>query len=146
VGSSSNSSNGVIRVGRKGRVKFAFGEEGEPFEIDVVAAFQEWLEIDESFREQEGDDAGVIPTGKMTEYYQAALDFATKCAGEAGEAGGKPTSQAEALDFIARLREQWDELADFFQPKKREKVASPGTSGPELRFSEEPDPSPSSTN
>ena len=69
-------SNGVIRVGRKGRKKFAFGE-GEPFEVDVVVAFQEWICIDDGFRERGddrshagGDQAGVA--GKLRDGWRGA--------------------------------------------------------------------------
>ena len=136
---SANNGDGVIRVGRKGRKKFAFGEDGEPFEVDVVVAFQEWVGIDEGFRDQNEDRS--IHTADMAAYHQAAVEFVTGLAGPAGAATPSnplPTiTTAEALDFIARLREQYDELADFFQPRKREKVESPATSEAGLRFSVE---------
>lgn len=125
--------NGVIRVGRKGKKKFAFGEDGDPFEVDVVATFQRWIEIDESFREATEDQS--IPTGEMSAYHQAAVNFVSKLAGM------EPTeiTIAEALDFIARLSEQYNELTAFFRPKSRDVPASPDTSGAELRFSAEPE-------
>lgn len=119
--------NGVIRIGRKGRKKFAFGDEGQEFEVDVVVAFQRWIEIDESFRDE--DDRSVA-TERMPHYHAAAVGFVT-------ELGGGNVTTAEALDFVARLREQYDELADFFRPKSREKPDSPDTSEAELRFSAE---------
>jgi hypothetical protein len=131
-------SNGVIRVGRKGLRKFAIGEEDDPrklptFEVDVVAAFQQWIAIDDGFRPPLPNDEGnrPIPTADMAAYHQAAVGYVA-------ELGGGEVTTAEALDFIARLREQYDELADFFQPKLREKRASPDTSeGGSLRFSVE---------
>jgi hypothetical protein len=133
-----SASNGVIRIGRKGVKEFAFGEEGKPFKVDVVATFQDYVALDDSFRPEEEDADGnrSIPMERIPEYQQAVFDF---CAQIAGEAGG-PTSRAEALDFVARLREQYDELAVFFRPKSREGPDSRGTSEAqsELRFSEEP--------
>ena len=41
-----SANNGIIRIGRKGIAKFAFGSDGEPFEVDVVVAFQRWIEIE----------------------------------------------------------------------------------------------------
>ncbi len=129
---SASNGNGVIRIGRKGLKKFAFGEDGNTFEVDVVVAFQRWICIDESFRPQEDDEDGnhPIPTDQMPVYHQSTIEFVE------GLGGGQVTT-AEALDFIARLREQYDELAVFFRPKLREERDSPATSEAELRFSEE---------
>ncbi len=133
-----SASNGVIRIGRKGIKQFAFGEEGKPFNVDVVVAWQDWMIVDNSFRPEEADAEGLrmVPTERYPEYHQAAVEF---CCQLAGGAGG-PESKAEALDFIARLREQYDELADFFRPKSRRAPESSATSEGEvsaLRFSEE---------
>ena len=133
-----SANNGVIRIGRKGIKKFAFGEDGAPFDVDVVVAWQQWIATDEGFRLQAGegvapDDVDTIPTTDMRTYHQAAFDFATQCAGESDG----PTSKGEALDFIARLREQYNELAVFFRPKLPTAPASPDSSEVELRFSAE---------
>lgn len=138
-----SASNGVIRIGRKGIKKFAFGDDGPVFEVDVVVAMQGWIAVDESFRQMEGEHKGEILTEDMSRYHQAAVDFVEELAG--AEYSGK-LSKAEALDFIARLSEQHTELVDFFRPRKRERPESQDTSGAELVFSEEGAPSPSSTN
>lgn len=128
------SSNGVVRIGRKGRVKFAFGEDGKPFEVDVVEAQREWYRIDETFRVPEGEpDEGTVPADRVKDYHDAAVAFCNELAGEAGG----PSSKAEALDFLARLREQYDAVKAFFLPKSLEEPESPGSSGSELQFSEE---------
>ena len=131
-----SANNGVIRIGRKGIKKFAFGEDGAPFEVDIVVAFQEWIGIDESFRLEEGEgvkteDVGTIPSERMAEYHQAVVRFVEtlSCC---------KVTTSEALEFTARLRDQYTEMLDFFRPKSREERASPDTSGVELRFSEEP--------
>lgn len=134
--------NGVIRVGRKGRKKFAFGDEGqpgsEPFEVDVVVAFQEWIRIDGGFRDLSDDRT--IRDEDMADYHRAAVDFATRQRGGSNSETGaqpEPITTAEALDFIARLRECYDEVADFFLPRSRGRSDSPATTETELRFSEE---------
>ena len=125
--------DGVIRIGRKGIKKFAFGDDGAPFEVDVVRAFQEWLNIDEQHRQTDGDKKGMVLPEDMPAYHQAAVDFAN------GLSNTKVTV-AEALDFKARLCEQYEELADFFRPKRRGEDESPGTSGAALQFSAEEEP------
>ena len=134
--------NGVIRVGRKGRKKFAFGEDGAPFEVDVVTAFQQWVSIDEGFREQTEDRT--IPTAGMAAYHKAAVEFVEGIANSETEMRGVDKqytsgsiSTAEALDFIARLREQYDEVSVFFRPKSLDEPDLPDTSGAEMRFSVE---------
>lgn len=120
--------NGVIRIGRKGLRKFAFGEEGAPFEIDIVAVFQQWIIVDDNFRSISEDRS--IPTAEMPAYHLAAQQFVK-------ELGGGEVTVGEALDFLARLREEYDELATFFRPRLRQERDSPDTSGAELRFSVE---------
>ena len=136
-----SANNGVIRVGRKGRKKFAFGEDGEPFEVDVVVAFQQWVCVDDEFREQHEDRR--IATADMPAYHRAAVEFVIQLSGsefapDRGVQGATlGITTAEALDFIARLRECYDEVAAFFQPRSRDEPDSPDTSGAELRFSVE---------
>lgn len=133
-----SASNGVIRIGRKGIVKFAFGD-GAPFEVDVVVAFQQWIAVDDSFRPPEEDAEGLrsIPLENMHTYHAAAVDFVRSLSPQPTMPASPDLTTAEALDFVARLREQYDELASFFRPKSREKRASPDTSEAELRFSVE---------
>ncbi len=132
-----SASNGVICIGRKGLKKFAFGEDGPPFEVEVVVAFQQWVAVDESFRPIEPDAEGnrPVPTEAMASYHQAAVAFAEEQAG--GQYDGTITV-AEAIEFKTKLMDAYNELADFFQPKSREKRDSPDTSEVELRFSTEP--------
>lgn len=144
-----SASNGVVRIGRKGLKKFAFGDDGTPFEVDVVVAFQAWIGVDDEFRPVDEDANGhrPIPTAEMPAYHQAAVEFVRGLAAIPSQTGKDSIlpdiTVAEALDFIARLREAYDELAGFFRPKSREKPDSPATSevGSELRFSAEPGPS-----
>jgi hypothetical protein len=140
--------DGIIRIGKKGLRKFAIGDEGapgsEPFVVDVVQAFQQWIVIDDSFRPTEEDVEGrhLIAPGDMVAYNRAAVEFVNDLAnsGDTPKPATRATT-AEALDFLARLRECYDELADFFRPRSRDERASPDTSAehsPTLVFSEEP--------
>lgn len=122
-------SNGVIRIGRKGIKKFAFGEDGPAFEVEVVEAFHEWVNTDGGFR----DENRIVKDEDIASYHEAAVKFVT---GLSKYKEGEIT-KAEALDFIARLREEYDKLATFFQPKSPEKLDSPATTGSELTFSAE---------
>lgn len=129
-------SNGVIRIGRKGRRRFAFGDDGAPFEVDIVVAFQNWIEIDNNFRPEEEDANGsrAVPLVDMPAYHAAAVAFVKGLSGD----NTLEITVAEALDFIARLREAYDDLARFFRPKSSDERASPDTSEPALQFSTEP--------
>ena len=138
-----NSDNGVIRIGRKGKKKFAFGD-GDVFEVDIVTALQEWEVRDDSFRPEEADEEGRrnIPMSDIQQYQQAAVDYVK-------ELSGVEVTVAEAFDFLARLREQYNEVAENFLVKSSKKPDLPDTSEAELRFSvegEETPHSPSSTN
>lgn len=137
--SGNNGSNGVIRIGRKGLKKFAFREDGAEFEFDVVDVSHKWWGEDEKIREKYVDR--LIPTDGLEEYYDVAVAFVK----ELSEAVPDDLTKAEAMEFLAHLREQYDELADFFQPKKREERASPATSAPASEFLEEEDSLPHST-
>lgn len=128
-------SDGVIRVGRKGKKKFAFGEDGAPFEVDVVVAFQAWVCTDDQYRDQFEDRS--IPTTSMPGYHALAVDFVRGLATSPITGEVPEVTTAEALDFIARLREQYDEVAAFFLPRSRDEQDSPDTSEVELKFSAE---------
>lgn len=132
--------NGVVRIGRKGIVKFAFGDD-EPFEVDVVTAFQAWANIDEEFRldgpNVPDDQRGLVPSQDMPRYHQAAVDFVQKLATDPRTHNTPQLTVAEALDFLARLREQYDELVHFFRPKQRAERESPASTETALHFSVE---------
>jgi hypothetical protein len=138
-----SSNNGVIRIGRKGRKKFAIGDEDDArklpvFEVDVVTAFQKWIVVDEEFRptEEDADGNRYVPTADKEAYNLAAVALVEALGGD--EYVGKVTT-SEAFDLIARLREAYDDVAVFFLARSREERALPATSavGSELRFSAE---------
>jgi hypothetical protein len=130
-----SASNGVLRIGRKGLKKFAFGEEDDApvFEVDVVTTVRDWGVINNAFRQNDDPNDRTIPDDRMGEYHDAMVRFVE---GLCPAYKGKLT-KAEALDFIARLHEVYEELAVFFLPKSRKEPDSPATSETELRFSVE---------
>lgn len=134
---SSNNGSNIVKIGRKGKKKFLFGDDdSNVFEVDIVTAFQEFCIIDDNFRPPE-DDGGnrVIPEADIPAYHDAIVAFVKDLA----RGNADDITKAEALDFLARLREQYDELADFFRPKSRRKQDSPSSTEArsEVRFSEE---------
>ncbi len=150
---SGSNGSGVIRIGKKGLRKFAFGVEGSPgsevFEVDVVSAIQQWFNVHDTFVEagvENEEGRKVIPSAEVPRYHQAAVEFVedlrctnTKNSLDRGheDSGYLPVTVAEALDFNARLRECYDELVVFFRPRSREERDSPASSGVALHFSEE---------
>lgn len=143
---STGNGNGVIRINRKGIKKFAFGD-GEPFDVDIVIVQQQWLVIDESFRPPEINDDGTtnenraVPNDQSAAYYEAARDFVSKLASVNNKGEITRVTIAEALEFLARLREQWSDLVSFFRPRSRDERESPDTStspSVEILYSEEP--------
>lgn len=124
--------NGVVRIGRKGMVKFAIGEDGPPFDLDVVRVFDEWAQIDQSYRDENGviaKDQIIAWSGARGSFVQKLLnDVYTMYVGVAA-----PTlTGAEVGDFMARLTEEVDKLRSFFEPRLQNKPTSP--EGTEIRF------------
>lgn len=141
-----SANNGVIRIGRKGIKQFAFGEEGtpgsEPFNVEIVTAFEAWLAIDNNFRPVQEDSDGnrPVPMEELPKHTNALVLFVESLRPEAPKKlpGYEPVNSAEARDFLARLREAYDELVVFFRPKSRQEQDSQDTSGgTSLQFSEE---------
>lgn len=133
---SESNGKGIIKIGRKGIKKFAFGDnEADVFEVDIVEVWYKWIALDNSFRPEEEDANGErnIPYERMDEFHREAVNFVTTVS------GGKALdiTRAEAREFISRIRDEYNDLADFFQPKSRQKQDSPGTLETEVRFSEQ---------
>ena len=112
-------SEGVIKIGRKGIRKFAFGD-GAEFAIDVISVRNEWLEIDRSFR----DENSMIAPENVAKLNQSALAFVREVAKD------QSVNMSEALEFMARLTEEAAKLRRFFVPAFDEKLESQGSSEP----------------
>jgi hypothetical protein len=118
---SEGNGTGVVRIGRKGIVSFALGD-GEPVRLDVIDVQNQWLEIDQSYRDAEGN----VPREKQTELNVAAWRFVREVFAPAPGQLAEGLSLAEALEFLAKLAEEGDKLKAFFVPKFSEERSSPG--------------------
>ncbi len=121
----SSSSNGVIRLGRKGMRKFQLGDDDPIVEFDVVHVWNQWLEIDRSYRT---GDSGAVPPDKYPELNAALNKFACEMLQV------KEMSDADALHFQSQLNKEVDALLDFFGSRSEEKPSSPQST--RLTFSE----------
>ncbi len=126
--------NGVVRIARKGLVKFAFGD-GPEFQIDVIAVYDEWWQADASMRTD-----GKLPTDKQVAWNETRRAFVQNIAAQAARKSDpacdwKPAlSMAEVGEFMARLNDEVEKLRPFFAPTAGVPPSSPENTG--LRFSQ----------
>ncbi len=111
--------NGVVRIGKKGIKKFAFGD-GPEFEVDAIAASNDWDEFSEQFWEVGPDGTKTLKSGK--EYYTYLQQWVTQLN------NGVPVSQMEAAEFLKEIRLYVESCADFFDIRRHKKQPSPGSS------------------
>jgi hypothetical protein len=106
--------NGVIRIGRKGKFKFAFGDD-EPFEVDVIEVHDSWYATDQQFRDEKGE----IPVDKTLQYHETERAFVQNIVNASYGHGRQSTApiltHAEAMEFIARVATEVRKLAPFFE-------------------------------
>jgi len=120
--------DGILRIGRKGKVKFAFGENGTPFIVDVVAISNRWWEIRRNFADK--DDK--VPPDRIEEFNRTAIAFVCELAPK--DSG--PESNAEVEEFFKLLADERQKLQRFFVPASPEEPSSPERT--ELTFSFDP--------
>ncbi len=118
-----SASNGVLKIERKGKKKFAIGD-AEPVEIDVSIVYDQWFVIDHDF----ADENGMIPPANLIARNTAMRNFVAellKC---------DDVTMAEAQEFINILTVEVNKLRDFFSTKW---PATPGSAeNLEVRFSQ----------
>lgn len=137
--------NGVIRIGRKGIVKFEFeGRNGEivPVEVDIVHMHDYWFGIVQGFRDEKQE----IPASRMSEYIEAKAAFVKKMLRDTGtkvpermaqyDAVADDLSHANALEFHRCMIEEVEKLQSFFVPRIGKGPSPPPSSKPEVTFSE----------
>jgi len=138
VAEAKSSTNGVIRIARKGIVKFAFGEDGDEFPVDVRLVYDAWREVDWQLRNEKGE----LPSDKWVEHGQNRVAFVQNVVNNAyalltskdGVDREIPqVSGAEAIAFIDFVYEEVEKVHNFFSPKKDEPSSSPA-SQPEVRI------------
>ena len=127
------STNGVVRIARKGIILFAFGDD-PPFQVDVVSIHDEWLVIDKAFR----DVNDAVPPDQSLQYSAAKVQFVQAIAKKAyaglEQFKAPELTHAECFEFIAKIFEEVDKLRPFFVPKLQERPSSPENT--EIRFSQ----------
>ena len=134
------STNGVIRIAKRGLAKFQFGDEDstEPvLTLDVISVYDQWAEMEWLLRDKDG----VLPNDKINEHGQNRLDFVQGIVNDAyGKIAEKPPvptiTRAEAEAFIVEVSRKAKELRDFFVPKKDEPSSVPINTETEIRFSQ----------
>ncbi len=116
---SGNNGTGVIPIARKGRKKFAFGD-SPPFEVDVVKVWDEWADIDRSFRVPDPTDpkATIVPDDAFTSYRQAKSAYVKQLSGM------DELSEAEVVEFMTKIGDEVKELKVFFQPRSASEPSS----------------------
>jgi hypothetical protein len=127
------SANGILRIGRKGKRTFVFGDEGADevqFTVDVVAVYNQWVVI----RSQFTDESGGVPDANLEACNKATWQFVMDLTkSEACPNGVQGLTLAEVLEFVAMIGEEKEKLASFFQRKSKDEPSSPPST--ELRFS-----------
>lgn len=136
------STNGIIRIPKRGRAKFQFGDDdaSEPvIDVDVIEVYDAWSEIEWVLRDKEG----VLPNDKINEHGQNRLNFVQAVVNDAyAKVASKPAvptiSRAEAEAFIVEVSRKAKELRDFFLLKKDDPSSAPASTAPEteIRFSQ----------
>ena len=116
----SNGSEGRT-IGRKGRLKFRLAEDTEWVYLDVLGVSNQWQDIVEGYR---GED-GKIAVKDNEEINSKAVQFAT-------ELLKAPTTEpdcltlTEALQFIKMIVDESEKLRPFFVRESSEPQSSPG--------------------
>lgn len=124
------SMNGVIRLNlpHRGRKKFSFSDdENDFFEVDVVAVYDAWYEVEWQLRDAEGR----LPNDKWDEHGQNRLNFVQAVVNDAYARQQKeaPTlSRGEAEAFIMAIQKEASVLRNFFSPKSEERSSPPADS------------------
>lgn len=136
------STNGVIKIARRGKVKFEL-EDGKPFELDVVSVHDDVIDLDWSFRDVDGQGNGVVPQAKRQEWKKAIHDFWQAVVNDGYAAmqydvGAPSLTRAETEALAHAISEEVKKLRDFFLPKKDASSPSPSSTeaGSETRFSQ----------
>jgi len=115
------SSNGVIKIARKGKTKFQLGEgpDAPQAEVDVVATLNEFREQADAF--YEGDD---IPKERRREYNAMTDEFVARVFETTD------LTHAEALEFISLLVKEEEKLKCFFDGSSPGGPSSPENTEP----------------
>ena len=109
----------IIKIGRKGKKTFQFGDDGMPFSIDVVAVHNLYLDYCRPLQ----NDKGIIPPEKIAEQSKIILELCRDISQTAD------LNLSECLEFISVLGEEVEKLRGFFDADLRKKRSSPESTG-----------------
>jgi hypothetical protein len=136
---SEQNGDGIIKIGKKGIRKFEFGDEKAAVivELDVVATFDKWCEVDRSFRDAEGK----IPKERLGEFNAAAFLWTKEiiqATGDPKASRGTVNAQlsvAEAICFVNALSKEVEKLKLFFDPPTDDAPSLPKRSEISVEYS-----------
>jgi hypothetical protein len=134
--------NGTVnKINRRGRAKFQFDDADEPFEVDVLAVYDAWCDVDMILRERdETENTWVLPHNKSDEYGKNRLEFVQALVNDAYAKMNLPIpnlDRAQAEGFIAAILEVAKTLRNFTSQKKETPSSPPENSGTErINFSQ----------
>ncbi len=132
------STNGVVKIARRGRAKFQFGDDDQPFEVDVLAVYDQWYVVNWQLRDIDEKGDGVVPNDKQDEFGQNRLNFAqavVNSAYESQQLGAAPVlCRAEAEAFIDEISKKAAELRNFTVSKKDTPSSQPDSTGESARI------------
>ena len=111
--------NGILKIGRKGKKKFAIGD-GAPFEIDVIAENNRWIRLSNEYCTEKNEDGQMVcPRNQMEARELAGWQYVQQISGTAD------VTLAEALEFLSVLAEEAGKLQPFFKPRSSDEPSSP---------------------
>jgi hypothetical protein len=122
----------VLRIGRKGCVKIAFGDEAA-FSIDVIETSNQWLQVEQQFRDADNK----VPLAELVAMNNRAWEFVRDLAGHKGYSAEavQAITLAESLEFMKIVTEESQRLSGFFTVKSVKEEPSSPEPTTTLRFS-----------
>ena len=115
--------NGVIKLSRRGLVKFQFEDDQPVFAVDVLAVYDAWHEVNWQLRILDEQGMGIVPNDKQDEFGQNRLNFVQATVNDAYARLEMPVAapqltRAEAEAFIEEITKKAAELRNFTYGKK----------------------------
>jgi hypothetical protein len=111
----------VITVGRRGRRKFRYDDDGAAaVELDVIEVNDAWMQIDREYRDGK---TGAVAPERLPEMYDSARVFCAELLKLPKTGEGSP-STADALHFLKLVTDEANALRPFFEPATPDEQSS----------------------
>lgn len=131
-----SASNGVIKITKRSKKQFQFGEEGPAITLDVIEVSDQWHEINFALRVLEGE-MWTIPANKVNEFAVNRLNFVQSIVNDAYKDKSAPTlSRIEAEEFIQLVQKEVEALRNFSSSKDVETSSVPESTAQGVTFSQ----------